>query len=217
MSFAMMKRRRKWILTVVAVGVVAIFVVYGIPQLFFPTKVWFRKTVRDHPLQAPIAVTSVRNGVLHTAQQEFRIAAVKLPTDPAALARVDAFLHVATAQGIEVIRALSPDGASLLRCEPLVWGTYCSYDPVMARYRQYNLSELLVALDLADADTRAAGLTDDERSRLAIAAECGSDFGCQLASYPASAQSSWFDRKRGIARRAIYCADLNAPAKAGKE
>lgn len=135
---------------------------------------WFRRVVRDHPLKAPTAITSVRGDTLISAGQEFRLAGVTLPTDSKFASGAVDLLRVGSAQGVEVIRLVQPGGKFLLRCEPRIWH-WCGNDSVEAHYEQFNLNELLVAFGYATVDETASGLTDHERLRLQAAQTIAKD------------------------------------------
>ena len=157
-----MKHVRRFVTALVIVGVIFYFVV---PAMLLPKGVWRRRVVRDHPLKAPTAITAVRGDTLVSAHQEFRLAGVTLPADPGLSARASDFLRVSTAQGVEIVRPMQPEGRFILRCEPRIWH-WCGNDAVEAHYEQFNLNELLIAFGYATYDSSFIGLTDDERLRL---------------------------------------------------
>lgn len=141
-------------------------VAYGLLLVKSPSGL-FRKTLRETPLAAPIAIHRIEGDCLITASGSFTLAGVTLPTDPAHLARTQAFLQIATAQGIEVIRQVSPT-ASILRCEPRI-NHWCGNDPVAAHFEQHNLNELILAMGYATFNANDEVLTDSERERLSAA------------------------------------------------
>lgn len=154
-----------------AKGLIALLVFlavgYGLLLVIYPSGVLFRKTLRETPLAAPIAVHRIEGDRLITTSGSFTLAGVTLPTDPAHLARTHTFLQIATAQGIEVIRQVSPT-ASILRCEPRI-NHWCGNDPVAAHFEQHNLNELILAMGYATFNANDAVLTDSERARLSAA------------------------------------------------
>jgi endonuclease YncB( thermonuclease family) len=158
----MMKRIRSALIGFLVLGAVVYFMV---PALLLPSGVWRRRVVRESPLKAPTAITSVRGDTLISANQEFRIAGVTLPSDGELSTRATDFLRVVTSQGVEVIRPVQPEGTFVLRCEPRIWH-WCGNDSVKAHYEQFNLNELVVAFGYATFNPAARGLTDNEGLRL---------------------------------------------------
>nr|ACO70935.1 hypothetical protein [uncultured Verrucomicrobiota bacterium] len=150
------------------IAAVCFVVVAVLPKLMFPSGLWFRKVVRDHPLVAPILITSIQGDTLVAGQRQFRLAGVKLPTDPVIAALAQKVLQIATAQGVEVIRVVEAPDACILRCEPRIWH-WCGNDPVAAHFQQFNLNELMVAGGGATYDASCPKLTDEERLRLQAA------------------------------------------------
>jgi hypothetical protein len=127
------------------------------------------QVVREHPLKTPISVTAIRGDKLHTSIGSFQLAGVQLPTDESCLAATHSFLHVATAQGVEIIRSISPS-SKILRCEPRIYHE-CGNDPVAAHFQPYNLNELIIALGYASLNPSAEGLTETELQRLIAASK----------------------------------------------
>lgn len=140
---------------------------YGLLLVISPSGVLFRKTLRETPLAAPITVHRIEGDRLITTSGSFKLAGVTLPTDPAHLARTHAFLQIATAQGIEVIRQVTPT-SSILRCEPRI-NHWCGNDPVAAHFEQHNLNELILAMGYAIHNPKEDSLTGLEHRRLAAA------------------------------------------------
>ncbi|MBB5037375.1 hypothetical protein [Prosthecobacter dejongeii] len=154
-----------------AKGLIALLVFlavgYGLLLVISPSGVLFRKTLRKTPLAAPITVHRIEGDRLITASGSFTLAGVTLPTDSAHLARTHAFLQIATAQGIEVIRQVTPT-SSILRCEPRI-NHWCGNDPMAAHFEQHNLNELILAMGYATHNLRDASLTALEHRRLSAA------------------------------------------------
>jgi len=140
---------------------------YGLLIAMSPSGVLIRQTIREKPLAAPIAVHRIEGNRLITTSGSWKLAGVTLPTDPARLAMAHAFLEIASAQGIEVIRQVSPT-SSILRCEPRI-NHWCGNDPVAAHFEQHNLNELILAMGYATYNPNDEGLTDLENRRLATA------------------------------------------------
>jgi hypothetical protein len=137
-----------------------------LPIILFPYGRQVRRDVREHPLKAPIKIVNVRGAVLMSACRNYRIAGVKMPSNPARAARAHSLLQVITAQGVEVVRQVSPATSGyLLRCEPRFWN-WCGTSDVAAWFKQLPLNELLISLGAAEFDRSAVGLTDEERIRL---------------------------------------------------
>ena len=128
--------------------------------------------MRNNPLKAPIAVSSVARGVLKTSDgRELNIAGVEIKDMALAEGRADEFLRLVTAQGVEVIQAVNGSDY-LLRCEPPIWH-WCGNDPVARHYEQCNLSELLLVFGLATLNEEPS-IDPDYQSRLKAAARIGS-------------------------------------------
>jgi hypothetical protein len=143
-----------------------------IPSLFFPSGVWHRKVVREHPLKDPIPVTHVLAGKVITADgREFTPAGIEIKDMALATGRADAFLKLVTSQGVEIIQAV--EGSDyLLRCEPAIWH-WCGNDSVSKHYEQANLSELLLVFGFATLK-ETISLNPLQQERLRVAAEMGS-------------------------------------------
>lgn len=159
-----MKQVRRVLIAAILVGGGVYFVLPAI----LPNGVWRRRVVRENPLKNPIRITSIRGDTLLSDRQEFRLAGVMLPTETIFAARATDFLNLATAQGVEVIRRVQPEGTFILRCEPRIWH-WCGNDPVKEHYEQFNLNELLVAFGYAIVDPAANDLSENERNRLKAA------------------------------------------------
>ncbi|MES2738267.1 MAG: hypothetical protein V4672_18240 [Verrucomicrobiota bacterium] len=140
---------------------------YGLLLVNSPSGVLFRKTLRETPLVAPITVQRIEGNHLITASGSFTLAGVTLPTDPSHRARTQAFLQIATAQGVEVIRQVTPT-SSILHCEPRI-NHWCGNDPVAAHFEQHNLNELILAMGYATHNPKDDSLTGLEHRRLAAA------------------------------------------------
>lgn len=149
------------LLTVVGVALI-------LSALLFTNGAWKRRVVRENPLKNPIRITSIQGSTLLSESQELRLAGVTLPTEALFAERARNFLKVVTAQGVEVVRSVQPDGTFVLRCEPRIWH-WCGNDPVEAHYAQFNLNELLVAFGYAAVEPAANGLSENERHRLKVA------------------------------------------------
>ena len=144
--------------------------------LFVPSGVWVRRVVREHPLAKPIAVTGIEGLTLIAGAGRYTLAGVVSPTDAEGLARLDQFLHLATAQGIEIESdAALPHGQSV-RCEPRVWH-WCGNDPVAAHFEQFNLNELLIALGYARIAPEVQKLTTPAAVRLRAAERYANEAG----------------------------------------
>lgn len=121
---------------------------------------------RQNPLQNPVEVTAVRDGVITLATgAAFHPAGVVrrgsvTPTD------FDLALRIMTAQGVVVIRDLG-DGRAFLMAEPKFYNWCGTSSPRWAgTYYRCRVSELLVATAFADPAIDEPGLTPRERWRL---------------------------------------------------
>lgn len=125
---------------------------------------------RAAPLAHPIAVRSVYNGVLVLADGRRLKPAGVQRRDEISTEEYDAFLHAATAQGVEIIRSV--DSSSALLCaEPKFWN-WCgtSNQRWPGSYIRWPLAELLIISNYANPDPDAhATMAEDERDRLASA------------------------------------------------
>lgn len=166
-----LRQSRRRMLWLTAKGFIALLsvlaVAYGLILVQSPSGVLFRKIHRETPLANPIAVQRIEGDRLITGSGSFTLAGVTLPVDPTQLARTHAFLKIATAQGIEIIRQPSPTTA-LLRGEPRI-NHWCGNDPVAAHFEQHNINELILAMGYATHNPWDASLTGLEHRRLAAA------------------------------------------------
>lgn len=125
---------------------------------------------RASPLADPITVRSVEGGVLVFADgRRLKPAGVER-RDEVATDEYDAFLHAATAQGVEIIRSVDSSSAILI-AEPKFWN-WCgtSNQRWPGSYIRWPLAELLIISNYADPDSDAhATMAEDERDRLASA------------------------------------------------
>jgi hypothetical protein len=163
-------------------GTLALWGYLLIPSLLFPSGVWHRRIVRQHPLKDPIAVTRVAAGKMITADgRELTPAGVELKEMALATGRADDFLKLVTAQGVEIIQAIEGSN-NLLRCEPAIWH-WCGNDPVSKHYEQANLSELLLVFGLARLKEDKS-LNPLQQARLRVAAEMGSSRPVDSKDFP---------------------------------
>lgn len=128
----------------------------------FSVPVW----KRENPLAHPIAVLSVRDGVLTLADgRAFRPAGVGRRSTVSAK-EFDEALRVMAAQGVEVIRDRG-DGTAFLLGEPK-FDNWCGNSQARwaGTFYQAPLSELLVYAEYAYQDIRQPNLTPRERWRL---------------------------------------------------
>lgn len=101
-----MKHMRRVLIAVILFGVISYFIL----SFLFPIGVWRRRVLRENPLKVPTQITAIRGDTLISNGQEFRLAGVALPTDGSLSAEAADFLRVVTAQGVEVIRPIQPNG-----------------------------------------------------------------------------------------------------------
>jgi len=143
-------------------------VYFLLPKVIFPSGVWVRRVVHDHPLAHPERVTGIRDGAFLMHDGDYRLAGLTLCEDPLLAAQAENFLRTLTAQGVEIIRPVSPPHSVLLMCDARI-SHHCGNDPVRAHYTKFNLNELLLAAGMAKFDRDAPGLTENEKKRLAAA------------------------------------------------
>ena len=137
--------------------------------MFSPSGVWVRREVREHPLAHPLKADAVDGLSISAAGQTYRVAGVRLPTEPDKLAALTEFVRVAVAQGIEIDESASlPSGASI-RCEPRIWH-WCGNDPVAAHFQQMNLNEIILALGYAALAPEVSEMSSPAALRLRAAA-----------------------------------------------
>ncbi|MCW0217948.1 MAG: hypothetical protein OJI67_06470, partial [Prosthecobacter sp.] len=129
--------------------------------------IWPRRIVRETRLLTPFPVKDIHGNRLITGSDSFKLAGVILPTNAHDLDSAETFIRLATAQGVEVIRQVSPSSC-MIRCEPRILHSHSDYR-VEAHFEQHNLNELILALGYASFDPDEKGLTDLERHRLAAA------------------------------------------------
>lgn len=130
----------------------------------FVRQVW----TRDHPLTNPVAVTSVRDGVLTMADGRMLRPAGIRRRDSVSAGEYDAALRAIVNQGVVVTRDLG-DGRALLRAEPKFWnwcGTHNGWTHWAGTYLQCPVSELLIFSAYADPDVDAVRLDQKERWRI---------------------------------------------------
>lgn len=171
-STALKQLRQPWrrLLFLVVTSIVTFSLIHLLTQENSPNEALFRSTERLTPLHAPVPVLDVHGGMLITDQGTYHLAGVEIPTDPESRTLATAFLRMATAQGVEIIRSLTPT-IKILRCEPRIYH-WCGVDPVEAHFEQFNLNELIIALGYASLTREPPdGLTETEWQRLQAAAK----------------------------------------------
>jgi hypothetical protein len=166
-----LRRSRKHLFWLVAKGLITLLAVVAFLSwaltVTSPSGVLLRKVERDNPMASPVPVLDIQGDQIVIATKSFNLAGVRLPGDSRDLASALEFLQVCTAQGIEVIRQVTPSSWTV-RCEPRIYH-WCGVDPVAAHYEQHNLNELIVALGYAFFED-STDLTEAERARLKAAA-----------------------------------------------
>lgn len=175
-SAANIQPRQAWwkLLSLAATGLVTLCLFLLLSYLIIlvnpPNEDLLRSTERLTPLNAPMPILDVQGEMLITDQGTYQLAGVEIPTDSESRALATAFLRMATAQGVEIIRSLTPT-IKILRCEPRIYH-WCGVDPVEAHFEQFNLNELIVALGYASVTREPPdGLTETEWRRLQGAAK----------------------------------------------
>jgi hypothetical protein len=124
-----------------------------------------RSESRPNPLANPIRIVGISSAGLELADgRTLRPAAVALPEDPEAHSAALEFIHIAVAQGVEVIRELE-DGSALLLCEPRFYN-WCGTCRTRAWYLRSGLSELLIRAGHASPVLPWPGLDPAEAQRI---------------------------------------------------
>ena len=164
----MRRMPRKFAIAIIAVVAAVAACLFFSPNGLFNLEVW----EREKPLVNPVAVTSVREGVITLANgRTIRPAGVRR-REGVSVDAYDNAIRVMAAQGVEIDRDLG-DGTAFLKAKPKSYnwcGTRGYKGNPFARwagsYFQCSLSELLIRSGCAASDLDNNGLTDRERWRL---------------------------------------------------